>query len=690
MIFRTTPAPPHARSRSSRDANFFQWFAARPKSEFRSIQPRFYHLGAGLLATVAVIWMAAPLASARDPWKAADGLLTTRWAKEVSPTNSLPEYPRPQLVRPRWLNLNGLWDYAVTAREAACPRDYDGEILVPFPLEAPLSGVMKPLKPDQRLWYRRSFTVPADWEGQHVLLHFGAVDWNATVFLDGRELGSHRGGYDGFSFDITEAVKPGGTHQLAVAVWDPTDTAWQLRGKQSLHPGGCSYTACSGIWQTVWLEPVPESHIENVVAIPDLENGVLSLTVNARIAPGQMKVEAVAFEGEKPVGRAAGGIGGELTPRIQLNLVQFFKARQVWVTTEIKLPIPEVRKWSPEAPFLYDLTVELKSGDDRVLDRVSSYFGMRSVRRGQDAQGAPRLLLNGQPILMPGALDQGYWPDGIYVAPTDEALRFDIEFAKKLGLNAVRKHVKVEPQRWYYWADRLGLLVLQDMQTGNCGDPLTDRPHSPEAADQWRLEVEHVIGEKINHPSIVCWNLFNEAFGGFDYARHALWAKRLDSSRLINESSGFPWHGGGDVLDGHGGIDFKESRLVSIISEAGTPSVGVAGHQWPHAWSYGSYDPKTGKTMDFLAFYNKNRDTAVLPELTPQSGVWLTGQVGTFFGNFLRQSPQSWVSGLFYCQLVDVETECNGLISFDRAVPKVDTGKIAEAIRANTPQLQPK
>lgn len=637
---------------------------------------------------LSVVLLSFAAACAHEPWHPAKGLLATQWASQVTPANAWPEYPRPQLVRNRWMNLNGLWEYAVTARDTERPERYDGRILVPFPLESPLSGVMKPLLPGQRLWYRREFTVPAEWAGQRVLLHFGAVDWEATVTVDGHGLGTHRGGYDGFSFDITKQVAAGGKHQIVVSVWDPTDSGWQLHGKQSLHPGGCSYTASSGIWQTVWLEPVPESYIDGLVATPDPEAGLLSLTVNARTVPGPLRVEAVALEGDRPVATIAGGIGTEITPQIQLNLVKFFKAKQVWVTTRLKLPIPHVRAWTPDAPFLYGLTVRLKDGEGRTLDSVTSYFGMRSVRVGRDTDGAPRMLLNGQPVLMPGALDQGYWPDGIYLAPTDEALRFDIAFAKKLGLNAVRKHVKVEPQRWYYWADRLGLMVLQDMQTGNCGDPFTDLPHSPEAADQWRAEVSHVIEEKLSHPSIVCWNLFNEAFGGFDYARNTTWAQQLDPSRLINASSGFPWHGGGDVLDGHGGIDFKEIRAVSIISEAGTPSLGCAGHQWPHAWSYGSYDPRTGETMDFLAYYNKNRETAVLPELTPEASVWLTEKVGAFFRDFLRNTSQSWVSGLFYCQLVDVETECNGLISFDRAVPKVDPGKIAESIRIHTPGLR--
>ncbi len=383
----------------------------------------------------------------------------------------------------------------------------------------------------------------------------------------------------------------------------------------------------------------------------------------------------------------SGEIGDEITPQIQDNSVAFFKAKSTWVSAELEIPIPNVKTWSPDSPFLYGLAVQLKDGEGKTLDRVTGYFGMRSVRIGHDAQGHARMLLNGQPVLMPGALDQGYWPDGVYLAPTDEALRFDIEYAKKLGSNTVRKHVKVEPQRWYYWADRLGLMVFQDMPTCNCGNPWTDQPRSPEAADQWRSEVTHVIEEKINHPSIVCWDLFNEAFGGFDTSRNTAWTRRLDPSRLVNESSGFPWHGGGDVRDGHGGLSYKDPHAVGIVSEAGTPSLGCAGHQWPHAWSYGSYDPKTGKSMDFLAFYNKNRDTAVLPDITPEASAWLTKQVGDFFGGFLRNTSQTGLSGLFYCQLVDVETECDGLISYDRAVSKVDAAKVAEAIRANTPKL---
>lgn len=631
----------------------------------------------------------AGVAVPAKPWRQGKGILSTRWGEQVTPQNVWPEYPRPQMTRQHWLNLNGLWHYQTTAKdEVRIPQHFAGDILVPFCIESPLSGVMQPLLPNQRLWYEREFTILADWANQRVLLHFGAVDWEATIYIDGRKLGTHRGGYDSFSFDISQHVKAGQSHRIVVSVWDATDTEWQLHGKQTLHPGGASYTATSGIWQTAWLEPVPASYIEKLDLQPDLNKGVLKLTIAARIVPKPMKVQAITSDNGSSVAKVSGTIGDELTPMIRHNLAEFFKATLSWVSTEIEIPIPNAKTWSPDSPFLYDPTVHLEDADGNPLDTVNSYFGMRSIKPGLDTDGNTRLLLNGQPILIPGALDQGFWPDGIYLAPTDEALKFDIEFAKELGLNAVRKHVKIESDRWYYWADKLGLMVFQDMPTGNSGNPKTDLPTSPEAADQWRTEVRRIIEDKWNHPSIVCWDLFNEAFGGFDYQRNAAWVRQMDPSPLLDISSGFPWHGGGDVLDGHGGVPNKVPHYITIISEWGTPSVGCAGHQWPHAWSYGSYDPKTRKTMDFLSYYNKHRDTAVLPDITPDAKIWLDKQVEDFYKTFLSQSQQTGRSGQFYCQLVDVETECDGLISYDRAVPKVNPSKIAEAIKANTPKLR--
>ncbi len=648
---------------------------------------------AGAAAALAVIpdQKSAVEAQGYEPsvdWRMKKAHLMTRWSNEVTPERVWPEYPRPQLVRERWLNLNGLWNYKITGKDQTkLPARHEGTILVPFGIECALSGVMMPLLAAQRLWYQREVMIPASWDGQRILLHFGAVDWEATIYIDGRHLGSHRGGYDSFSFDITQHVKAGGRHSLVVSVWDPTDTYWQPHGKQTLHPGGCSYTATSGIWQTVWLEPVPPSYIEKLKMVPDLEKGVLRLEVIGRIDCKPMTVEAVAMEDSSPVAHAVGPIGREFTPVIRDNLVKFFKARSSWVSTELEIPIANPRLWSPDSPYLYNLKVQLKDRDGNVLDTLTSYFGMRSLKIGHDSQGNTRAMLNGKPMLMPGSLDQGFWPDGVYTSPTDEALRFDIATQRQLGFNAVRKHVKVEPQRWYYWADKLGLMVFQDMPTGNDGNPWTDRPTSPEAADQWETEVRHHIEQLGNHPSVVCWIMFNEAFGGFDYIRNARWAKQLDPSRFVDESSGFPWHGVGDVRDNHGGVTPKFAHQFGITSEDGGWGLGAPGHVWPNAWTYHSYNPLTGRSMDFAAAQHKNKSLQI-PAVTGTSKAWMTRQVAGLFRNFIQNTNKSAQSGDFYCQIVDVETECDGLLSYDRAVWKVNPEEIRVAIQAALKQAQ--
>jgi beta-galactosidase/beta-glucuronidase len=579
------------------------------------------------------------------------------------------------------MNLNGLWDYQITDKnEANIPSSHAGKILVPFGIESAMSGVMKPLLPHQRLWYRREVQIPSDWDGQRVLLHFGAVDWEATLYIDGQHVGSHRGGYDAFSFDITRHVKAGGRHQLVVSVWDPTDTWWQPHGKQTLHPGGCSYTATSGIWQTVWLEPVPPSHIERLKMTPDVDRGVLTVEIIGRIDCEPKSVEVVAKADGAIVSRVSGPLGeGMGSPAIQQNLVKFFKARSAWVSTQVELPVPHPRLWSPTDPYLYDLTVYLKDRHGNVIDTVDSYFGMRSLKIGHDSLGNTRAFLNGKPVLMPGSLDQGFWPDGVYTAPTDEALHFDIQTERRLGFNTVRKHVKVEMQRWYYWADKLGLMVFQDMPTGWCGSPWTDRPVSPEAADQWLTEVRNHVEQLYNHPSVICWIQFNEAFGGFDYLRNAQWIKELDPSRFVDESSGFPWHGGGDVRDNHGGVTPKFPHQFGITSEDGGWGLRAVGHTWPHAWTYRSYDAATGKSMDFMAAQNRDK-SLLIPPVDDASVAWMTREVAGLFHNFLFNTNQSAQSGDFYCQIVDVETECDGLLSYDRAVWKVHPEEIRAAI----------
>lgn len=616
----------------------------------------------------------------------------TKWSKEVTPDSVWPEYPRPQMTRQRWMNLNGLWNFRITAKDqTSIPADFEGKILVPFCIESPLSGIMKPLRPEQRLWYQREVTISRDWAGQRTLLHFGAVDWEATLFIDGKKLGVHRGGYDNFTFDITKCVVPGKTHKITLSVWDPTTDEGVLRGKQALNPKEIFYTACSGIWQTVWLEPVPESWIERLKAVPDLQRGVLKLTVNARIFPRPLRIEAIVSDQGVNVASQSHTVGDELRPEI-LSTLKDGEGR--WVVTslqascDLEISIPDPKPWCPDNPFLYDLTVRLKTADGEELDAVGSYFGMRTVGLDHDTDGNTRMLLNGQPVLMLGALDQGYWPDGVYLAPTDEALRFDIAWAKELGLNTLRKHLKAEPERWYYWADKLGMLIFQDMPSGNCGDPKTDLQASPMAADQWRAETAHIIQDKFNHPSIICWDLFNETFGGFDYIHNTRCVKAMDPSRLVNESSGGPFHGSGDVADGHGVTPVKEPNRLSITSEGCTPSIGCSGHQWPDAWSRQCYDPTTGTVINFISLYRQNKEKAVMPDITPDGRNWLTQKVGEeFYGSFLRNTSKTGLSGLFYCQLVDVETECNGLISYDREIPKVNPDKLARMIGSNRPKL---
>lgn len=614
-------------------------------------------------------------------WKPADGPLMTQWAKDVSPDKVWSEYPRPQMERKQWQNLNGLWDYAITAKNVEQPTQWDGKILVPFPIESALSGVMKKVTPDQRIWYRRTFTIPNTWQGQRILLHFEAVDWETTVRLNKRELGCHRGGYDAFSFDITDALRTEGVQELEVSVYDPTDTGWQLAGKQNLRPAGCSYTACSGIWQTVWIEPVPSAYVESLKMITDIDKGVLNLTVMGRMPPKPIGVKVSVLEGQKCVAVEQAIAGREITELVRNNLVDFYKATLTWFSTDIKIAIPNAILWSPDNPFLYSLKISLIDQQGQELDEVASYFGMRSISMQQDPQGFTRLLLNNQPILLFGALDQGYWPDGIYTAPTDEALRYDIEVAKQLGLNSVRKHVKSESRRWYYWADKLGLLVLQDMPTGKEGKPDTDKPVSPEASMQCELEKRNLIKQLFNHPSIIMWILFNEGWGQHDTLRHVEMARQLDSTRLINEASGFPWRGGGDVVDSHGGIPPKDPKRIGITSETGGWGVATPGHDWTGPlWTYRTYNPQTGREISGMLENLHGK----LPVLNQDSKQWFTQKVANLFYRFREDHEKTGQTGTFYCQLVDVETEINGLLSYDRAMWKVEEELIRRVCKGQT------
>lgn len=586
-------------------------------------------------------------------WEPVQGKLMTRWARDVSPDSALPEYPRPQLVREQWMNLNGLWDYAIRPLEME-PAEYDGQILVPFPLESALSGVGKPLQPDQRLWYRRTFEVPEGWRGQRLLLHFGAVDWQTEVWINRQRAGGHTGGYCPFTLEITDLVN-GGSNEIVVAVWDPTETHGQERGKQTLRPKGLFYTAVSGIWQTVWLEPVPQQGIRSLKLTPDMDRQELRIQIQANDEPAdELILEAAAYE--KGIRIAYGRCrSGE----------------------PLRLQIEHPRLWSPDDPFLYDLKVQLVEHGEPV-DTVESYFGMRAFSVEKDGSGVPRLCLNHEPVFQHGVLDQGYWPDGLYTAPTDEALAYDVMLTKKLGFNMTRKHIKVEPARWYYHCDRAGLIVWQDMINGGGGwnhlhhiilpnafgaFKVKDDKYKvmgredPANREQYKAELKEMVDALHNVPSIGMWVPFNEAWGQFDAAGTAAWLTAYDPTRPVDHASGWHDQEAGDIKSVH--IYFRKLRMPNrikgravVISEYGGYSLLERGHVW-----------QEGKEVGY-------KRCASREELQHAYGRLIRKQLLPLVGK--------GVCAAVYTQLTDVETEINGLVTYDREVVKLDSGWITE------------
>ena len=601
------------------------------------MKPRIFALA--LVSLTALMLLPVLPAAGQEAGRPMGGHMMTRWAGDVSADAPWPEYPRPQMVRKEWKNLNGQWDYAIVAKADARPAEWDGRILVPFCVESALSGVRRNVALDEKLWYRRSFEVPAGWKGQRVILRFGAVDWEADVFINGHRLGRHRGGYTPFSFDITGYLKPGASQELLVSVWDPTDQGTQPRGKQVNEPRGIWYTAVTGIWQTVWLEPVPEVSIDALKAVPDIDKGVLRLTVTPSAPAESLTVEAVATDGGAKVGEASGPAGQPL-----------------------ELAVRNAKLWSPESPHLYDLKVTM-SRAGQVVDEVDSYFGMRKSSLGKDQHGNLRMMLNNKPYFQLGPLDQGWWPDGLYTAPTDEALRFDIEATKKLGFNMARKHVKVEPARWYYHCDKLGLLVWQDMPSamGNngYGGDLFVRPGQADgkrdgvSAAQFEGELKEMMDSFHNFPSIVVWVPFNEGWGQYDTQRVAGWVGQYDPSRLVNATSGWEDRGAGDMYDTHmypgPGMEDAGPGRATVLGEFGGHGLPVTDHLWWNKRNWG---------------YRTFTDRATLHEqyLTVVSDV--EGLIG--FG----------LSAAVYTQTTDVEGEVNGLMTYDRAVVKFDAGEL--------------
>lgn len=559
-------------------------------------------------------------------------MLTTKWGEALDREHPLPEYPRPQLRRESFLNLNGVWQYAVSTLNSE-PEEYDGDIVVPFPLESELSGVGRVLQPGEYLWYRREFTLPEDFNVGRVLMHFGAVDQCARVWVNGMDACTHTGGYLPFSADITDLLFEG-ENTLVVRVTDDTDRSYHTRGKQKLKPGGIWYSPVSGIWQTVWCESVPENYISSLFITPHLEDGSVELLVM-----GEGAVRAV--------------IDGD--------------AYDFEAGTSALLKLREVRAWSPEEPYLYKL--ELAMGDDR----VESYFAMRSVGIGEDRNGVKRLLLNGKPYFQNGLLDQGWWPDGLYTAPSDEALAFDIAAAKTMGFNMLRKHVKVEPLRWYYHCDRLGMLVWQDMPNGGgaysaltVSAPLLTGSHSRDdkyskfarreekGRDEFREELLDMVSHLYNAPSIVTWVIFNEGWGQFDSDKCAEAVLELDSSRILDRTSGWHDQGSGELRSIHLYFDdykHKPDKLgrCVVLSEFGGYTLPIDGHAWP------------GKPFGYKKFDSQEKFRRALTLL-------YDGQI--------RPACMSGLAAAIYTQLTDVENELNGLITYDRRVIKLSPADI--------------
>ncbi|MBR5101286.1 MAG: beta-galactosidase [Bacteroidales bacterium] len=569
-----------------------------------------------------------------QPWQPAGDRIRTPWADQVNPAAPLPEYPRPLMQRTEWMNLNGLWDYAVLPNGSFLEKP-DGKILVPYCIESSLSGVGRTVGTDENLWYQRHFSIPKGWKGQRVLLHFGAVDWKADIWVNGVKAGSHTGGYTPFSLDITDALQAG-DNTLTVKVWDGTDTGFQPRGKQVRKPSGIWYTSVTGIWQTVWLEPVPEQHIANLRITPDLDGGCIRIQAEG-VSNGIVQAR-LSGDGKVTVTGALAG-------------------------TEIEIPVPDAHLWTPDDPFLYDLEVSLLVGG-KVADRVKSYCAMRKVGVMADKDGLLRMTLNGKPIFMYGPLDQGWWPDGLYTAPTDEALAFDVQKTKDWGFNLIRKHVKVEPARWYYHCDRLGLLVWQDMPSGDLHGSWqntrwyqgTEFVRSAESEACYRKEWREIMDYLYSYPSIVAWVPFNEGWGQFKTVEITTWTKQYDPSRLVNSASGGNhFLGAGDILDLHNypqpDMYLTDAKRVNVLGEYGGIGMPVEGHLWTpdRNWGYIKFASPKEVTDEYVKY-----------------ALQLQAMIARGF------------SAAIYTQTTDVEIEVNGLMTYDRKVDKVDIPRIRE------------
>lgn len=570
-------------------------------------------------------------------WKPAGDKIMTEWGENIDPNNVLPEYPRPQLVRGEWINLNGLWDYAIKPANEEMPEIFDGKILVPFAVESALSGVGKSVGEDDALWYSREFKLPKEWKNSRIRLNFGAVDWKAEVYVDDKFVGEHKGGYAPFAFDITDSLSKKKTHKLVVKVTDGTDSAFQPRGKQVANPNGIWYTAVTGIWQSVWMEPVNEVVVESYSAKADIEKSILNVRAIAR--------------------------GAKVGDDCLIELIENGEVISSANGADVILNVENPKLWSPDSPYLYDLRITI-SRNGEILDQVMGYAAMREISVVVDKKGYKRMALNGEPLFQYGTLDQGWWPDGLYTAPTDEALKFDIEKTKEFGFNMIRKHVKVEPARWYWHCDRIGMLVWQDMPNihdnslGKWGrrhyDEGIDTPVPNEWKDNYCREWKEIIQTNEVFPSIVMWVPFNEAWGQFNTEEIVQYTKFLDDSRLVNYASGGNFvRCSGDVLDLHNypnpAMYLFDKDYVNVMGEYGGIGFPVEGHLW-----------QTDKNWGYIQYKSADEVADTYEE----------------YANELIGFVKKGFSGAIYTQTTDVEGEVNGLMTYDRKVIKLDVDRI--------------
>ena len=585
---------------------------------------------------------------AQAQWKPAGDKIKTKWAEQINPQNVLPEYPRPQLERTDWVNLNGEWEYAIKPKGEVEPNSFDGNILVPFAVESSLSGVQKEVGENNELWYKRSFAVPANWKNKDVVLNFGAVDWKADVFVNDILIGSHQGGFTPFSFNITPYLTGKSNQKLVVRVWDPSDRGYQPRGKQTSNPEGIWYTPVTGIWQTVWLEPVATNHITSVKSIPNIDNGTMNVTVGTS-QPCNTAVVEVKLLDKGQVVASAKGIQGK----------------------ELRLAVQNPTLWDTSNPYLYDMKVSLTK-DGKVVDDVKSYTAFRKISSKRDANGIMRMQLNNKNLFQYGPLDQGWWPDGLYTAPTDEALLYDIVKTKDWGFNMIRKHVKVEPARWYYHCDKEGILVWQDMPSGDMGNQWaphtynggTDKERSSASIANYYQEWKEIMDLCVSHPSVVVWVPFNEAWGQFDTEKVAEWTKNYDPSRLVNPASGGNHRACGDILDLHNypgpSMFLFDPQRVTVLGEYGGIGLPLENHLWWNKRNWG-----------YVQFKNSDEVTAEYVK----------------YANELKEMVDRGFSAAVYTQTTDVEGEVNGLMTYDRKEIKINEAAVKKANQAVINQL---